>query len=157
MYLWWSLCTFYLLACQVTVTVRDSGLCCCVPCLSSAVTSLRFLIRFTSSKVSTFVCLLVIPGLKDTVFQPSLLVSSCLHRDPQFLPSECAGASTTDSVLRMTEVQQRGFRFQAAGHQSAWEQDGTGQHPITGEKKSFLKSEALLLVPLMLSLVCGCI
>ena len=29
MHLWWSLCTLYLLACQVRVTVGDSGLCCC--------------------------------------------------------------------------------------------------------------------------------
>ena len=29
MYLWWSLCTLYLHACQVRVTVGDSGLCCC--------------------------------------------------------------------------------------------------------------------------------
>ena len=27
--LWWSLCTLYLHACQVRVTVGDSGLCCC--------------------------------------------------------------------------------------------------------------------------------
>ena len=27
-YLWWSLCTLYLHACQVRVTVGDSGLCC---------------------------------------------------------------------------------------------------------------------------------
>ena len=30
MYLMWNLCTLYLLACQVKVTVGDSGLCCCV-------------------------------------------------------------------------------------------------------------------------------
>ena len=30
MYLWWSLCTLYLLACQVRVTVGGSGLCYCV-------------------------------------------------------------------------------------------------------------------------------
>ena len=29
---WLSLCTLYLLACQATVTVDDSGLCCGVPC-----------------------------------------------------------------------------------------------------------------------------
>ena len=29
MYLWWSLCTSHLHACQVRVTVGDSGLCCC--------------------------------------------------------------------------------------------------------------------------------
>ena len=30
MYIWWSLCTLlYLHACQVRVTVGDSGLCCC--------------------------------------------------------------------------------------------------------------------------------
>ena len=29
MYLGWSLCTLYLLACQVRVTVGDSGLCWC--------------------------------------------------------------------------------------------------------------------------------
>ena len=29
MYLWWSLCTLYLHACQVRVTLGDSGLCCC--------------------------------------------------------------------------------------------------------------------------------
>ena len=29
MYLWWSLCTLYLHACQVKATVGDSGLCCC--------------------------------------------------------------------------------------------------------------------------------
>ena len=28
MYLWWSLCTLFLLACQVRVAVGDSGLCC---------------------------------------------------------------------------------------------------------------------------------
>ena len=33
-YLWWSLCTFYLVACQVRVTVGSSGLCCCIPCYS---------------------------------------------------------------------------------------------------------------------------
>ena len=30
MYLWQSLCTLYLHACQVRVTVGDSGLCCCI-------------------------------------------------------------------------------------------------------------------------------
>ena len=34
MYLWWSLCALYLLACQVRVTVGDLGLCCCV-CVTS--------------------------------------------------------------------------------------------------------------------------
>ena len=34
MYLWWSLRTWYLLACQVRVTVGASGLCCCV-CVTS--------------------------------------------------------------------------------------------------------------------------
>ena len=34
MYVWWSLCTLYLIACQVEVTVGDSGLCCCV-CVTS--------------------------------------------------------------------------------------------------------------------------
>ena len=29
MYLWWSLCTLYLHACQLRVAVGDSGLCCC--------------------------------------------------------------------------------------------------------------------------------
>ena len=29
MYLWWSLYTLYLHACQVRVTLGDSGLCCC--------------------------------------------------------------------------------------------------------------------------------
>ena len=30
MYLWWSLCTLCLLACQVRVTVGDSGFCWCI-------------------------------------------------------------------------------------------------------------------------------
>ena len=30
MYLWWRLYTLYLHACQVRVTVGDSGLCCCI-------------------------------------------------------------------------------------------------------------------------------
>ena len=30
MYLWWNLCTLYLLACQMRVPVGDLGLCCCV-------------------------------------------------------------------------------------------------------------------------------
>ena len=34
MYLWWRLRTLYLLACQMRVTVGDSGLCCCV-CVTS--------------------------------------------------------------------------------------------------------------------------
>ena len=35
MYLWWSLCTLYLHACQVRVTIGDSGHCVCfeLPCL----------------------------------------------------------------------------------------------------------------------------
>ena len=36
-YLWWNLRTLYLLACQVKVTASDAGLCCCVPCYTSAV------------------------------------------------------------------------------------------------------------------------
>ena len=44
MHLWRSLCTLYLLACQLRVTIGNSGLCCCagnkstpspIPCLSS--------------------------------------------------------------------------------------------------------------------------
>ena len=42
MYFWWSLCSLYLLACQVELPKGDSGLCCCVPCLSSAIISLFF-------------------------------------------------------------------------------------------------------------------
>ena len=34
MYLWWSLCTLYLHACQVRVTVGDSGFCCCCTCVT---------------------------------------------------------------------------------------------------------------------------
>ena len=34
MWIWWSLCTFCLLACQARVTVGDSGLCCCI-CVTS--------------------------------------------------------------------------------------------------------------------------
>ena len=34
LYLWWSLCTLYLHACKVRVTVGDSGLCCCT-CVST--------------------------------------------------------------------------------------------------------------------------
>ena len=34
MYVWWSLCTLYLHACQVRVTAGDSGLCCRV-CVTS--------------------------------------------------------------------------------------------------------------------------
>ena len=34
MHLWWSLCTLYLHACQVRVTVGDSGLYCCI-CVTS--------------------------------------------------------------------------------------------------------------------------
>ena len=34
MHFWWSLCTLYLLACRVGVTVSDSGLCYCV-CMKS--------------------------------------------------------------------------------------------------------------------------
>ena len=33
-YLQWSLCTLYLLVCQVRVTVGNSGLCCCVCVMS---------------------------------------------------------------------------------------------------------------------------
>ena len=35
LYLWWSLYTLYLLACQMRVTIGDSGLCCSV-CVSSS-------------------------------------------------------------------------------------------------------------------------
>ena len=34
LFLWWNLCTLYLLACQVRFTVGDSGLCCCVCVMS---------------------------------------------------------------------------------------------------------------------------
>ena len=39
-YLWWSLCTLYLHACQVRFTVGDSGLCCCT-CVFVVVLVLR--------------------------------------------------------------------------------------------------------------------
>ena len=40
-YLWWSSCTLYLLACQVRVTVGDSGLCCvCVTSFERKLTPL---------------------------------------------------------------------------------------------------------------------
>ena len=34
MYLWWSLCPLYLHACQVSIAIGNSGLCCCV-CVTS--------------------------------------------------------------------------------------------------------------------------
>ena len=34
MYIWWSFCSLYLLACQVRVTVGGSGFCCCVCVMS---------------------------------------------------------------------------------------------------------------------------
>ena len=34
MYLWWSVCALYLLACQLRATVGDSELCCCVCVMS---------------------------------------------------------------------------------------------------------------------------
>ena len=36
LYLWWNLCTLFLLACQVRVTLGDSDLCCCVCVMSFA-------------------------------------------------------------------------------------------------------------------------
>ena len=50
MYLSWSFYTLYLVARQVGVTLGDSGLCCCVPCLSSAVVSLCLLILHKRSR-----------------------------------------------------------------------------------------------------------
>ena len=52
MYLWSGLCISYLLACQVRVTVQDSGLCCCVPCymcLLKAFYSLYLLIQLIAA------------------------------------------------------------------------------------------------------------
>ena len=43
-YLWWSLFTLYLLACQVNSPL-EIHVCCCVPCLYSAINSLTLLIR----------------------------------------------------------------------------------------------------------------
>ena len=40
MRLWWSLCTLYLFACQVRVTVGDSGLCCCFYVFQGLINSL---------------------------------------------------------------------------------------------------------------------
>ena len=43
-YLWWSLCTLYIYTRMPDgFTVGDSGLCCCVPCLSNGVISLHLL------------------------------------------------------------------------------------------------------------------
>ena len=39
MYFWWSLCTLYLHACQVRVTIGDSGLCCCTCFVFQALTN----------------------------------------------------------------------------------------------------------------------
>ena len=40
MYLWWSLCTLYLHACQMRVTVDDSSLCCCTYVFWALISSL---------------------------------------------------------------------------------------------------------------------
>ena len=40
----WSFCVSHLLACQVRVTVSETGLCCCVPCLSNAKISICSLV-----------------------------------------------------------------------------------------------------------------
>ena len=61
MYLWWSLCTLYLHACQVRGTVGDSGLCCCA-CVTSferslsplCVGSVRDKVTRQSQQITTF-------------------------------------------------------------------------------------------------------
>lgn len=54
MYLWWSLCTLYILTCQVIVITGYSGFCSCVSCcawhLLSALNSLCVLIQDEDSK-----------------------------------------------------------------------------------------------------------
>ena len=53
--LWWSLCTLYLHACHVRVTVGDSGLCCCV-CVVVDVDRFCLALSPLSSRLSALAC-----------------------------------------------------------------------------------------------------
>ena len=57
MYLWWSLCTLYLHACQVRVTVGSSGLRCCI------------CVMYIECKFNSLLCWFCTSGLGLFLFQ----------------------------------------------------------------------------------------
>ena len=84
MYLWWSLCTSYLHACQlVRVTVGDSGLCCCT-CVTYFEHQLSPLGVVYVSKTNKFWRLRLKPGIKEP-----LLYCYSLSLNTQFVRLKC--------------------------------------------------------------------
>ena len=90
MYLWWSLCTLYLHACQVRVTVGDSGLCCCACdtyferqlsplCVESAKTAYRQL------RISSIRHCLSVDSTKTLVMFFCYVTAGFLQRNPSSL------------------------------------------------------------------------
>ena len=90
LYFWWSLCTLYLLACQVRVTVGDSGLCCCTCdtyferqltflCIESAKTAYREL------RISSIRHCLSADATKTLVVFLCYVTAGLLQRNPSSL------------------------------------------------------------------------
>ena len=124
MYLWRSLCTLYLHACQVRFTVGNSGLCCCVSvwCLLSA---------------NSLVCWFYMSALGFVLFQTvkqklwqtgaravsvTMAYLRCLSRTDHAPQSvvQLAGPSqlavTTNRRVQSTQVGQRGSECQSVQH-----------------------------------------
>ena len=124
MYLWQSLCTLYLHACQVRFTVGNSGLCCCVSvwCLLSA---------------NSLVCWFYMSALGFILFQTvkqklwqtgaravsvTMAYLRCLSRTDHAPQSvvQLAGTSqlavTTNRRVQSTQVGQRGSECQSVQH-----------------------------------------
>ena len=73
---WWSLCTLYLHACQVRVTVGDSGLCCC--------TLVTYFFRFLAMALACVVRLRGLHALQNCLVPSVVLVLMC-----KVLPCTC--------------------------------------------------------------------
>ena len=90
MCLWWSFCTLYLLARQVELPQADSGLRGCVPCLSSAIISLRWCYNKSYRFVTTASNRLAVFGKHFRAF----FVKAHLGLDTNLLPLYWVSVST---------------------------------------------------------------
>ena len=103
MYLWWSLCTWYLHACQVRVTVGNSGLCCCI-----CVTSFKcyWMPLCVDSDLSVVVRTLIPRSCTLMIFSAFLLADcSVLTTATQTQHTSTSTSNTTHNIIKLAKTQ----------------------------------------------------
>ena len=111
MHLWWSLCTLYLFACQVRVTVGDSGLCCCVYVFQGLINSLVCWSNQVKCHNSVFLTLVKVSRILVSNTEQNGMALAVLHGQISVWVQKCSSHFIYQSKISSASCKNPSFLF----------------------------------------------